>query len=125
MVLLDAVVAWDERRILCCSRSHLGSDNPLRRAGRLHAVCGIEYALQAAALHGALRAGGVAQKAGYVARLRDVVLTISHLDDPVLGTLEIEATLERAEAGGMLYDLLVTDIHGTRLVSARAGIALP
>ncbi len=125
MVLLDAVVTWDERRILCRSRSHLSDANPLRRAGRLHAICGVEYGLQAAALHGAMRAGGVAQQAGYVARLRDVVLDVAHLDDPALGTLGIEATLEHAEGGGMLYGLLVTDIHGDRLLSARAGIKLP
>ncbi len=125
MVLLDAIVEWDAQRILCRSRSHLAPDNPLRRAGRLHAICAAEYALQAAALHGAMRAGGVAQKPGYVARLRDVVLTVMHLDDPAFGTLGIEATLEHAEAGGMLYDLLVTDITGRTLLSARAMIALP
>jgi predicted hotdog family 3-hydroxylacyl-ACP dehydratase len=125
MVLLDAVVSWDERAIRCRSRSHLAPDNPLRRDGRLHAICGVEYALQAAALHGAMRAGGVAQKAGYVARLRDVVLAVPYLDDPALGTLGIEATLEHGEAGGMLYGLLMTDIHGNTLISARAGISLP
>lgn len=125
MVLLDAVVDWDADRIRCRSRSHLSETNPLRRAGRLHAICGVEYALQAAALHGAMRAGGIAQQAGYVARLRDVVLAVPYLDDPALGSLGIEATLEHAEAGGMLYGLLVTDSHGTTLVSARAGISLP
>ena len=125
MVLLDSIVAWTDQAIHCRTRSHLSPDNPLRRAGRLHAICGIEYALQAAALHGALRAGGIAQKAGYVARLRDVQLATPHLDDPALTTLEIHATLEHAEATGMLYVLRVTDPDDTLLIAARAGISLP
>ena len=64
MVLLDRVEAWDTDGILCRARSHLDDDNPLRRDGRLAACCGLEYALQAAALHGALIAGGVPQRAG-------------------------------------------------------------
>ena len=125
MVLLDTIVAWTDTTIHCRSRSHLDPANPLRRDGRLHTVCGIEYALQAAALHGALRAGGIAQQAGYVARLRDVILAIPHLDDPAIPTLEIHATLEHAEATGMLYALRVTNPSATLLLSARAGIALP
>jgi predicted hotdog family 3-hydroxylacyl-ACP dehydratase len=125
MVLLDAVVEWDATRILCRSRSHLDVANPLLRNGRLSAVCGVEYGLQAAALHGALLAGGVAQRAGYVARLRDVVLAVDRLDDAALGTLAVEAVLERAEAGGMLYALAVSDVRGRVVVAARAGVSLP
>ena len=124
MVLLDRVASWDAEAIRCRSRSHLHSGNPLRRAGRLSAVCGVEYGLQAAALHGALLAGGVAQRAGYVARLREAVFHVEHLDD-VAGALGIEARLERREAGGMLYALAVTDDAGRPLVTARASIALP
>ena len=125
MVLLDAVVAWDATRIHCRTRSHLLASNPLRRAGRLASICGVEYGLQTAALHGAMRAGGIPQRAGYVARLRDVTLAVDALDDEALGTLGIAATQERAEANGMLYALVITDITGRTLVAARAGIALP
>ena len=125
MVLLDAVVAWDTGWIRCRSRSHLIERNPMRWAGRLSAVCGVEYGLQAAALHGAMLAGGVAQRAGYVARLRDVTLAVDYLDDPAFGTLGVLAKLERQEAGGTLYALTVSDVMGRVLVSARAGVALP
>ena len=125
MVLLDAVVSWDAQNIQCRSRSHLAASNPLRRDGRLSAVCGVEYGLQAAALHGAMLNGGVAQPAGYIARLRDVVLAVDYLDDEALGTLAINALLERAEANGMLYKLTISDVMGRVLVTSRAGIALP
>ena len=86
---------------------------------------GLGGSLQAAALHGAMLAGGVAQRAGYVARLRDIVLAVPFLDDADFGTLGVEAALERSEAGGMLYALTLADVGGRVLVSARAGIALP
>lgn len=125
MVLLDGVLAWDATFLRAHSRAHLDPANPLRRAGRLATVCGLEFALQAAALHGAMRAGGVAQRPGYVARLRGVALHAERLDDPAHGTLDIEARLEHAEAGGMLYALAIHDVMGRPLLAARASIALP
>lgn len=125
MVLLDSIAAWDPTTIHCRTRSHLDPNNPLRRAGRLSALCGVEYALQAAALHGALLAGGIAQRAGYVARLRDATFHVKHLDEQSLGTLHIHARLERQEAGGMLYALSIEDEQRRTLLTARTSIALP
>ncbi len=99
--------------------------NPLRRAGRLAAVCGLEYGLQAAALHGALAAGGRPQPAGYVAALRDVALHVARLDDPAHGELRVTAVLEQAESAGLLYALRIDAEHGAPLAAARAVIALP
>ena len=56
MCLLDYVEAWDRERIRCRASSHRAADNPLRAYGRLGAACGIEYAAQAMAVHGALLA---------------------------------------------------------------------
>lgn len=57
MCLLERVIEYDDASICCEARSHLDVDNPLRHNGRLSTLCGIEYAGQAMALHGALRAG--------------------------------------------------------------------
>ncbi|MGI9285370.1 MAG: hypothetical protein ACR2P1_08270 [Pseudomonadales bacterium] len=54
MCLIDRVVSWDEKRICCSTDSHLSSANPLRQNGRLPALCALEYAAQALALHGVL-----------------------------------------------------------------------
>ena len=124
MCLLDRVLSWDAESILCAARSHLDPQNPLRRAGRLAAVCGLEYGLQAAALHGALR-DGRPQLAGYVAALRDVALHVSRLDDPAYGELRVAAALEQAESAGLLYAVRVDAEHGASLVTGRAVIALP
>lgn len=125
MVLLGRVEAWDADGILCRALSHLDPGNPLRRDGRLAACCGLEYALQAAALHGALIAGGVAQRAGYVAALRAVALHVDRLDDAGFGELRVAARLERQEAAGIIYQLEVQADDGTPLLSGRAIVALP
>jgi predicted hotdog family 3-hydroxylacyl-ACP dehydratase len=125
MVLLDRVVAWDDSFITCRTRSHLDQSNPLRRAGRLAAVCGVEYALQAAALHGGLAAGGATQPAGFLAALRDVALHADWLDDKAIGDLYVTARLERHEQGGSIYALELRTAGGGLLLSGRAIIALP
>ncbi len=125
MILLDSIEHWDQGKIICRAHSHLDPANPLRRQGRLPAICALEYALQAAALHGALRADGVARPAGYIASLRDVHLATPTLDDPAHGTLRIHAQLEAEEQFGMIYALTISTDAGTPLVTARASIALP
>jgi predicted hotdog family 3-hydroxylacyl-ACP dehydratase len=125
MVLLDGVSSWDGGFIACWTRSHLDPENPLRRAGRLDATCGIEYALQAAALHGGLMAGGVPQPAGYLAALRDVSLHTDRLDDAAIGDLQVIARMEHLEAGGLIYAFELRSQAGRLLLSGRAIIALP
>jgi predicted hotdog family 3-hydroxylacyl-ACP dehydratase len=59
MCLLERVVGCDQTSIRCETRSHQNDNNPLRYKGRLSSVCGIEYAAQAMALHGALKSGAI------------------------------------------------------------------
>ena len=125
MLLLDRVERWNEHSVLCRARSHLDPANPLRRDGRLAGLCGIEYGLQAAALHGALRAGGVAQRAGYAASLRSVTLGVARLDDAALGELSVEARLEAQERFGMVYGFEIRSQADAVLLSGHASIALP
>jgi predicted hotdog family 3-hydroxylacyl-ACP dehydratase len=123
MCLLDEVVAWDAQGILCRSGTHLGAENPLRRAGMLSMVCGIEYGLQAAALHGALRSNAC-QPPGYLAGLRDVTIEAGRLDDAALGTLEVAAMLELNDRSGMIYRFRLAAETGRVLVAGRATIVL-
>ena len=125
MVLLDRIERWNAALLLCRTRSHLDPGNPLRAAGRLGALCGIEYGLQAAAVHGALLAGGTPQPAGYAAALRRVVLQVDRLDDPALGELTVESRLEVQERFGMVYGFALRSTAGATLVAGQASIALP
>ena len=82
MCLLDEVLSWDLTQTECRSSTHRSPDNPLRAHGRLGAACGIEYAAQTMAVHGALVAsasGGVAPP-GFLASVRGVRLNIDRLD---------------------------------------------
>ncbi|MDT7950744.1 MAG: phosphotransferase [Acetobacteraceae bacterium] len=121
--MLDRVERWDTGGIVCGTARHLDPANPLRHAGRLPAVAGIEFCLQAAAVHGGMLAGA-AQRPGYVASLRAVALHVDRLDDPALAWLIVEATREAQEVAGMSYALTLRS--GTRvLLSGRALIKLP
>jgi predicted hotdog family 3-hydroxylacyl-ACP dehydratase len=82
MSLLAGILRWDANAISCVASSHHNPANPLRRGGRLHAVCGIEYASQAMAAHGRL-AGGIDRRprAGYLISVREVVCHVAYLDD--------------------------------------------
>jgi len=124
MCLLDEVVSWTNTTITCRSQSHLATTNPLRRDGELHAVCGIEYGLQAAALHGALVANR-AQPAGYLAALRSVEIMVPRLDDAGFGSLQVTAELELRQASGLIYGFALNAAAGAPLLSGRATILLP
>ena len=124
MCLLDSVVTWTDMAIQCSAVSHLDPANPLRRDGQLSAVCGIEYALQAAAVHGALRSG-TPQPLGYVAALRLTTLADGRLDDPALGVLAAGAVREHGDSSGFVYAISLHAADGRVLLEGRATVVLP
>ena len=121
MCLLDRVQACDQAAIACASATHRDAGNPLRRDGVLPAVCGVEYALQAMALHGALT-DGAAQGPGFLAALSGVAMATERLDD-VAGELLVSATALARESRGFIYGFEVTG-GGRVLLSGRATIVL-
>jgi len=125
MCLLDSVVHWDAETILCSTQSHRDSANPLREADRLGVACGVEYAAQAMAIHGALLAGLSEEsrpRAGFLASMRDVQLYVSRLDD-VADALSIEATRLTGDGQSILYSFSVRS--GEQLMlSGRAAVVL-
>ncbi len=125
MCLLESVVGVGSQRASCAAPAlHLDPANPLRRDGRLGALCGIEYGLQAAALHGALQAGSI-QPPGYLAALSGVLATAERLDDPRIGELDVTASLELSQPAGLIYGFRIIAADGRSLVTGRATIALP
>lgn len=122
MCLLDSVVAHDAQQVRCIARSHRSADNPLRASGRLAAACGIEYAAQAMAVHGALLAAGAAPRPGFLASVRSAVLHVGRLDD-IEQDLTVQAVRVTGDSGTVLYDFT---LHaGERLlVEGRAAIVL-
>jgi predicted hotdog family 3-hydroxylacyl-ACP dehydratase len=123
MRLLDRVLSHDADSIVCTAVSHRDPANPLRRDGMLPAVCGVEYALQAMAAHGALTGDGVAQAPGYLASLRGVALHVARLDD-VAEDLRVEARALSRAARGFVYAFEVL-AGGVALLSGQAAIIIP
>jgi predicted hotdog family 3-hydroxylacyl-ACP dehydratase len=125
MCLLDGVVSWDEARIRCAAASHLAHDNPLRREDRLATLCGVEYAAQAMALHGALAVGGlesVRARGGYLASLRAVTCYAKRLD-LLPGILIVEAERLHGDSERAIYRFALR--HEDRIVlGGQAAVAL-
>lgn len=123
MCLLDGVLDWDQASIRCVSTRHRAEDNPLRRAGHLNAICGIEFAAQAMAVHGRL-AGGVNRKptAGFLASLRDVKCRHRHLDllEP---DLLVAVELLMGDEERVIYQFAL-ECGGVELLSGRAAVVL-
>ena len=122
MCLLDAVLAWDADGIRCLSTTHRAANNPLRAYDRLGAACGIEYAAQAMALHGALVASATngATSTGYIAAVRGVALHVDRLDD-LEGELLASAHRVTFDSRSALYGFSLS-ANGRTLLTGRATI---
>ena len=121
MCLLEEVLEWGPGSIRCRATAHRDPGNPLRSRGRLGAACGIEYAAQAMAVHGALLLGSNEVRAGKLASARGVTVGVARLDD-CAGDLTATAHRIHGDAAMVLYDFTVAD--GSRvLLAGRATIA--
>lgn len=107
MCLLEEVVSWDDQRIRCRSASHRAAHNPLRARGQLGVACGIEYAAQAMAVHGALTGGA---RPAVMRGALDAAASTAHPAAPGAGPREAGP----AEAG-MLAALRGVEFHVMRL----------
>ena len=124
MCLLDQVEAWDEQRIQCRANSHRTTDNPLRAHGRLGAACGIEYAAQAMAVHGALLAppDSTCAEVGYLVSVRGAKLHVPRLDN-IAADLLIEAACITRSKNNILYQFSIR-AKEQLLLEGRAAIVL-
>ncbi len=135
MCLLDEVIEWDAQHIRCLSGTHRLPNHPLRSYGRLGIACGIEYAAQAMAVHGALVGGTAAAndalaapghavhsrpEAGFLAGLRNVNFRVLRLDD-IESDLICDAALVAGDHGSALYEFALWSA-ARRLASGRATV---
>lgn len=122
MCLLHEVLQADADSIRARAVSHRDPANPLREGGVLPALCGVEYAAQAMAVHGALQGGqrGGRPRPGMLAALRDVELAVERLDD-IAEDLVIEAHCLLNESGRLLYRFEVR-ANNRELLQGRATV---
>jgi predicted hotdog family 3-hydroxylacyl-ACP dehydratase len=109
MCLLDSVIKWDDRSIVCISDTHRDPTNPLRRDGHLSALHAFEYGAQAVAVHGGLRArsAGATAPPGYLAALRNAHLHVMRLDD-IRSPLQIYACRLFGDAVNAVYECYIS-----------------
>jgi predicted hotdog family 3-hydroxylacyl-ACP dehydratase len=123
MCLLDRVDTWNESSLQCRAHSHRNLDNPLRAHGRLAAACGIEYAAQAMAIHGALLAAeGSPPATGYLTSVRSVELQVSRLDT-LQADLQIAVERLSGDENNVLYQFSLA-AAGQLLLTGRASVVL-
>ena len=123
MCLLGGVVSWDALHIRCTSLSHRDPDNPLRADGGLPALCAIEYAAQAMAVHGGL-AGSISAppRSGFLASVRGVIINRERFDD-LEDELIVDAEKVLGDEGRVIYQFAV-HAGGLPIVSGRAAVVL-
>jgi predicted hotdog family 3-hydroxylacyl-ACP dehydratase len=123
MCLLDGVIQWDSTKIHCVSGAHRDIDNPMRIDGQLPALCGVEFAAQAMAVHGGL-SGNVdcRPRAGYLASVRDVACWRRRLDD-LDGDLAVHAEQLMGDEARVIYQFTVS-VGEVEVLSGRATVVL-
>jgi predicted hotdog family 3-hydroxylacyl-ACP dehydratase len=124
MCLLDTVAQWDESSVTCTTASHRDAANPLRRGNQLEAVCGLEYAAQAMAVHiGLLQQGEERRIAlGYLGAVKNLTLRAGRLDD-VKEDLTVQATRLVGQGSSFIYTFRVS-AGRQELLDGRASIFL-
>jgi len=122
MRLLDRVESWDARSIRCLTTHHCSGNNPLRRAdGKIGAICAVEFAAQAMALHGRLLAGGSgAPTPGFLASVRDVRLHTRFLNE-IVNDIVIDAALVVGDSRSATYSFTLRAAEA-ELASGRATV---
>jgi predicted hotdog family 3-hydroxylacyl-ACP dehydratase len=118
MVLIDQIVYADSMRIECTTGAHRRADFPLAVDGRVSALCGIEIAAQAMAIHAALAAPDSRPRSGRLASVSEVEVLHERLDGHP-GPLRVDATLEAASGKGRAYRFSV-GAGGDVLIRGRA-----
>ena len=124
MCLLDRVEQWDDTSIMCTTASHRDPANPLRRDHQLEAICGLEYAAQAMAVHVGLLLRREERRlaVGYLGAVKHLMLRATRLDD-VKGDLTVQATRLVGEVGSFIYAFRVS-VERQELLDGRASIFL-
>ncbi len=124
MSLLNKVLNWDSEHIICLANSHRNKHNPLKNRGVLSSVCGVEYAAQAMAVHGAITQSGPNKgpRLGYLAAIKNLELLVDSLDD-IESDLMIEAKLLMRDTTFLMYQFRIFS-EDQNHISGRATISI-
>lgn len=120
MVLLDHIVSYQTDSLHARSSSHLWASNPLRHGQKLPISAGIEYAAQAAAVHGALTAQpGSEDRPGFLALVKETHWHVDRLDD-IASELDIRVTQLSVQTASVMYSFQVSAEENTLMTGRLA-----
>lgn len=120
--LLDTATKWDDTQLEATTRRHNDPANPYRMAGSLPPVVGIEMAMQAAALHGAMTTNNARQ--GWLANARNIQIHCDRLDLPEWESLIIMVRREHYASNGMIYSFTLQTPSAHLLMSGTGAVIL-
>jgi predicted hotdog family 3-hydroxylacyl-ACP dehydratase len=106
MSMISEIVAWDANTIQCRSDRLTQEENPLCEKGELTAIVLIEYAAQAAAVHGALLNSALGEdRPAYIGAIKNIDL----FDQQIVANrpLEIYADCLLNNGAGAIYEVVV------------------
>lgn len=126
MLLIEGIISWSRDDIVCVTRTHLRPDNPLRHGNGLPAHTSIEYAAQAAGVHGGLLNRELFPDApaqmGYLAVISNAEWQVEFLDS-LTDALVINARRTAVTPGGRAYRVRI-EHKGELIMSGDLVIAL-
>ena len=122
MCLLDAVQSWNATTIVCQAAAPTAA-HPLARGTGVPAVAAVEYAAQAAAVHGALLDDADTPRDGLLAKLTEVELCDTPFDETG-GMLTVTAELLSRVESGCMYRFEVRNERAC-LARGRLLVAFP
>jgi predicted hotdog family 3-hydroxylacyl-ACP dehydratase len=120
MCLLDSVLNWDTKQIQCMATSHRDINNPLRNKNELSSLCGIEYAAQSMAVHGALLNESRTRSEGLLLSVKDILLKVQRLDN-ISHDLIFDTKILMADDNMFNYEFKVT-ANNSNLLTGKASV---
>ena len=107
MCLLDSVLHWDMKTIVCAASSHRDYSNPLRRPEGVETICGLEYAAQTMGVHiGLTNCSNRGTAIGYLGSIKTLKVYVPYLD-VFNGNLEICSEKKFFQETGFIYTFII------------------
>lgn len=106
MSMISEVVAWDANTIHCRSDRLSEPENPLSENGELTAIVLIEYAAQAAAVHGALLNSALGEnRPAYIGAVKNIELFVQQANNRE--SIDIHADCLMNNGAGAIYEVAI------------------
>ena len=106
MSMISEIVSWDANTIHCRSNRLAEASNPLCENGELSSIVLVEYAAQAAAIHGALLNSALGeQRPAYIGAVKNIELFMQQANNRE--SIDIHADCLMNNGAGAIYEVAI------------------